>query len=114
MRAASRSLATGDGRWRPPCCCGPERRRGRCFPLGLHWAVSGLGREPEPGWLPFSPQALLRPKAAVGRSFSQAGPVEMKNWFSIFLFEKRNSWKNVCVHILAPKMVKQIYSDPYE
>jgi hypothetical protein len=79
MRTVPRLFATGDGRWPLAAAALPR-------PQTLAWRGHGRSRllldqdtpvaqSPEPGRLASSPRALLRPKAAVGRTFSRAGPV---------------------------------------
>jgi hypothetical protein len=68
-----------------------------------------LGQSPCRVGSPSFPARVLGPKAVAGRLVSLGRPVsDKKNWFFVFFyyFGNRNALKNVCVIILAPKIVK--------
>jgi hypothetical protein len=116
VRAASRPLTTGDGRWplataAPPRCRGPERRRGRPpSPPRPPWTVSDLGPGDRAGRLALFPTRSAQTKSGRGPVVLAGRASGNENWFSIFFcyLRKELVGKNVCVHILALKMVKQI------
>jgi hypothetical protein len=76
------------------------------WPRGTETA---LGRRPSRAGSLFSPARALRPKTVSGRLVSMGRPISNKKiLFSVFLllFGERNALENVCVLILAPKIMK--------
>jgi len=78
-----------------------ERRRGVAVSPRTLLGQVGLGPETRAGPSPLPSARLLRPKAAVGQSFSWAGPVVIGKMFSVFLFiiwEEKYFGKCLCTH----------------